>query len=300
MKFSDVELFLSIYKNKNLTKAANSLYMSQSTVSHRLNLLENEIGAPLFIRNKGYQNIELTPCGEEFLSIAQQYILLQEEVKNIGQKKRRLSLRIAGVHTLNNYVLSPFYQRLYSTAPNLELYLSTHHSWEIYKLMDNRELDIGFVNNNAGIQHLNATPILKEAYCVLVHESKYLGFNTISPQMLSPENELFHSYSPEYKQWHDNTWSPSKNCVVHVNETTMLEPFLVHPDYWTILPLSVAKVLSQNRPLKILYLSSPPPDRYCYMLTPNSSSACSRDSIQIFMDILHDFLKECPFSCLND
>nr|WP_304058095.1 LysR family transcriptional regulator [Enterocloster clostridioformis] len=52
MTLEMVETFLTILKYENITSAAQSLYTSQSTVSHRLQLLENEVGVPLFIRRR--------------------------------------------------------------------------------------------------------------------------------------------------------------------------------------------------------------------------------------------------------
>ena len=44
---------LTIARKKNMTKAAEELYVSQSSLSQYLSRLEQEIGVPLFIRAKG-------------------------------------------------------------------------------------------------------------------------------------------------------------------------------------------------------------------------------------------------------
>ena len=44
---------LTIARRKNMTKAAEELYVSQSSLSQYLSRLEQEIGDPLFIRAKG-------------------------------------------------------------------------------------------------------------------------------------------------------------------------------------------------------------------------------------------------------
>ena len=64
MNQADIETFLMLVKTRNITKTAESLYVSQPTVSHRLKLLEEELGVPLLIRKKGYKKVELTPKGE--------------------------------------------------------------------------------------------------------------------------------------------------------------------------------------------------------------------------------------------
>ena len=71
-----IETFLTILKYQNITLAAQKMYASQSTVSHRLQMLEEEVGVPLFIRRKGRRVAELTPGGEEFIPIAERWMSL--------------------------------------------------------------------------------------------------------------------------------------------------------------------------------------------------------------------------------
>lgn len=59
-----------IVQTKNITKTSENLFLSQPTVSHRLKALEDELNTKLIVRKKGHKTIELTPKGEEFISIA--------------------------------------------------------------------------------------------------------------------------------------------------------------------------------------------------------------------------------------
>ena len=47
MTITDINIFLAIIQNHNITKTAQQLFLSQSTISHRLALLEKEIGKPV-------------------------------------------------------------------------------------------------------------------------------------------------------------------------------------------------------------------------------------------------------------
>ena len=53
MDFIDLETYLAAADTLNLTKAADNLFVSQSTVTHRLKRLEDELQYKLFIRQKG-------------------------------------------------------------------------------------------------------------------------------------------------------------------------------------------------------------------------------------------------------
>ena len=51
-------IFLTIVSTNSVSKAAEQLYISQSSVSKRLQQLETEIGVPLITRKKGTRGIE--------------------------------------------------------------------------------------------------------------------------------------------------------------------------------------------------------------------------------------------------
>ena len=50
MNQADIETFLMLVKTQSITKTAENLFVSQPTVSHRLKLLEEELGVSLMIR----------------------------------------------------------------------------------------------------------------------------------------------------------------------------------------------------------------------------------------------------------
>jgi len=64
MTIAQIRYFLAVCKFGSYTKAAESMYVSQPTVSFAIRELENECGTPLF-EKKG-NTISLTPAGEVF------------------------------------------------------------------------------------------------------------------------------------------------------------------------------------------------------------------------------------------
>ena len=74
MELRILQYFLMVAREKNITRAAKQLHMTQPTLSRQLMQLEDELGKPLFIRGK--RKIELTDEGvllrrraEEILSL---------------------------------------------------------------------------------------------------------------------------------------------------------------------------------------------------------------------------------------
>ena len=71
MNLAEIETFLTIVNTKSITRTADLLFLSQPTVSHRLTSLENELGFPLVIRQKGHKQVELTAKGTDFIILAE-------------------------------------------------------------------------------------------------------------------------------------------------------------------------------------------------------------------------------------
>ena len=65
MNLAEIETFLTIVNTKSITRTADLLFLSQPTVSHRLTSLENELGFPLVIRQKGQTTV--TPTASNIL-----------------------------------------------------------------------------------------------------------------------------------------------------------------------------------------------------------------------------------------
>lgn len=84
---------LTIARRKNMTKAAEELYVSQSSLSQYLSRLEQEIGVPLFIRAKG--ELLLTPAGEAYVEAARKVIQIQKELyRNIRSLNHKSHITI--------------------------------------------------------------------------------------------------------------------------------------------------------------------------------------------------------------
>ena len=86
MRYSDVETFLSIVRQKSLSKAATELFLAQSTVSQRLHKLEDEFGGPLVSRKQGVNEVVLTPKGKQFLEVAYQMLALWQQAETMSKE----------------------------------------------------------------------------------------------------------------------------------------------------------------------------------------------------------------------
>ena len=88
MDIKYLNYILAIASRHNMTKAAEDLFVSQSSLSQYLSRLEQELGTPLFTRSKN--ELTLTPAGELYVDAAKKVVKIQKELyQNITALSKR-------------------------------------------------------------------------------------------------------------------------------------------------------------------------------------------------------------------
>ena len=77
MNSRQLEYFLAVAHELNFTKAAESMYVSQTAVTQQIKALEEQLGVSLFERTK--KKVVLTPAGKVFLQEASS--ILNESIR---------------------------------------------------------------------------------------------------------------------------------------------------------------------------------------------------------------------------
>ncbi|KQZ79076.1 LysR family transcriptional regulator [Mesorhizobium sp. Root157] len=72
--------FLEIVHSGSFLRAAERLFVTQTTVSARIRTLEDELGRQLFVRNRN--GAHLTPAGKEFERFAQSFVQIWERARH--------------------------------------------------------------------------------------------------------------------------------------------------------------------------------------------------------------------------
>lgn len=291
MTYEHIETFLSIVTCGNITSAAKKLYVSQSTVSSRIQQLEEELGIPLILRQKGHRNITLTNYGSSFVSIASQWMALWKDTQNLKNIEDICTLNIASVDAVNNYTFVPLFQKHIDSFSNIRLCVNTHHSSEIYTLVENRSCDIGFVFKQIAYPDVISIPIYREMMYLVCHkDSPY--HNQILCDELDISNEIYLNWGQDYKQWHNRHWNPDEQPLMQVNTGSMLQRYLNVPGRWGIAPMSVITgAINSNPNLTFYVLKDPPSPRICYEIKNRYAKSGHQHAIEIIEDEIHSFIE---------
>jgi DNA-binding transcriptional LysR family regulator len=96
MDIDQARTFLAITAHGSFIEASKQLHLTQSTVSARIQRLEDELGTRLFVRNRS--GATLTLAGRRFIDYAKRLVLTADQARaDIGLPERyRASLRVGG------------------------------------------------------------------------------------------------------------------------------------------------------------------------------------------------------------
>jgi len=295
MDYQDIEIFLTIVATKSITKAADILFLSQPTVSHRLNLLENSLEVPLVIRKKGHKTIQLTNKGEEFVAIAQRWIALMKETKALKENQESFYVTLGVTDSLNVAFLAPFYSRLLEGSLPLDIRIQTHHSSELYNLLENHEIDMAFVYHNLHYKNVITEEIFREELYLIQSDPPVINKEKIHTKELDPNQEIFLSWDNNYQIWHDQWITRMPRPRISIDTISLASRLWMQRNYWMIAPVSVIQEFCKTRPFYISKIENKPPDRICYKVTHKSRDPKINKSIKYVEEMLDKFIAERKF-----
>lgn len=285
MNFNFIPTFLTIVRKKSISAAAEHLHVAQTTVSQRLNILEGDLGLKLIERGKGQRKIILTPAGEEFLRLAEQWENIHHDMEVLKHDGPLLTLNIGSVDSFNTFFLRNVYKLINRNSNSIYFYTSTLHSKEMYSLVENKTLDIAYTLIQRNHPNVNVRKCY-ESNLVLIRTGKQDDVK-IHPRELNPRYELFMPWGEKYKIWHEYWWDPLSIQKIRLDDIHLLLDIIRDPMYWAIVPEWIAMIASQIHPISIQYFSEPPPSYICYELTHKNPSSTKTQAIDLFHTYFH-------------
>jgi DNA-binding transcriptional LysR family regulator len=137
--------FLTIAAHGSFLEAAKRLHLTQSTVSARIQNLEADLGAKLFVRNRA--GASLTPAGRRFLQHAKNLVLTVEQARHdVGLPSRyRASIRVGGRIALWDGFLPRWVGWMRRTAPDVSVRSEIGFEEDLMRRLIEGTLDIGLM-----------------------------------------------------------------------------------------------------------------------------------------------------------
>ncbi|MEH6938714.1 LysR family transcriptional regulator [Bacillus sp. JJ664] len=245
MNIENIEAFIYVIHYGSFNKAADSLFLSQPTVTARIQSLERELNCKLFHRTG--KQVMITEEGKRFLPYAQQVVQIYEKGKmHINQKKSQTNeLKIGCTVSVSNYVISEIIPKLSVMNDEVHYKMITGSTDELVKKTVNNEIDIAFVRK---ISHpsLQSIKLFEDPITLYVYKDHpFITKQSISIQDIAKENLIFFECgSLDWLRIHrlfENLESPP-NIKIHTDSSEMAKKLMLEKFGIAFLPsISVKK-----------------------------------------------------------
>ena len=146
MDFRLLEYIVKIAEEKNITKASEKLFISQSALNQQLLKLEQELGTRLFHRSR--TNWHLTEAGKIYVEGARDALKIKHDtytrIQDICDSKTG-TLTIGLTHGRGIYMFASLYPELHSRYPGLDLRPVEMNVYKQQEAIVQGSIDMGFL-----------------------------------------------------------------------------------------------------------------------------------------------------------
>lgn len=177
MDIRELQYFVTIVQEGNISKAAKTLNISQPPLSHAIKLLEEELNTKLFIR--GSRNITLTETGKVLYSKALNLIELHKQsIKEINdiEKNVRGNIAFGCISSAHMFLLEKGVLPFYLKNPQVSYELYEKNTYELIELINANLIDFALVRNPFLSTDLIVEK-LQDEKLVAVYNQKQYTFN---------------------------------------------------------------------------------------------------------------------------
>ncbi len=156
-----LRILKSVVDLKGVTRAAETLHLSQSAVTHQLQALSRSLGYPIFQPGR---RVELTPVGEALYERAGRILALVKETGDAVEALAGLrsgSVQVAGDTTVGIYVLPDALAAFRHHHPQVELSLEVVNRARLRQLLLDGEADLGVTGRPWPDGLIQARPLME-------------------------------------------------------------------------------------------------------------------------------------------
>ncbi|HKY28565.1 MAG TPA: selenium metabolism-associated LysR family transcriptional regulator [Pyrinomonadaceae bacterium] len=175
MEVRDLQVFISVARHLNYTRAGEEVHLSQPSVSIRIRQLETELGVRLF--EQLGKKVALTDAGLLLMQYAQCVITAVQDAEQAIQDLQGLqhgSLRIGASTTPGMYIIPKTIARFKERYPKIEIHLGIKDTREIEAGVIRNEFDFGFVGGHLIGDAIDVLPWLLDELVLIVPPGHYL------------------------------------------------------------------------------------------------------------------------------
>ncbi|WP_420569164.1 LysR family transcriptional regulator [Thalassovita sp.] len=249
-----LEMLIALSKERHFGRAAESLGITQPTLSNGIKQLEEHLGVKLVQRGSRFGGF--TPEGKRALELARNILRETRRLKDEMRFSRQgLSgqIRLAVIPTALTWA-STLATKFNAQHPNVSFSILSRSSVEVLHMIENLEVDAGISYlDNEPLGRMTTCPLYRESYTLLCHKDHPLAGRTglrwrdlhgLKLCLLSPDMQNRRIINRNFMEA-----GLSPQAMIESNSTVVLVSNVVSGDWVTILPTDMATFLSAGHPL---------------------------------------------------
>lgn len=259
ISFRQLEVFCAVAESLSFTRASQSLFISQSTVSQHIRELEDQLGVRLFDRNR--RKVALSAAGEELLARGRGIFQMLHEAETATRSQAdpfagRVSFGCASTTLL--YQLPPMLAAFARQYPQVELNIVSGSIQEISAQLADRTLDLALV-----VLPLNAPGMkrkfLKDERFIAVLPAKHplSDAKVLRAQDLLGERFILHRAGQNTRRLIEQFFLRSQvrlDVAFELEDTEVIKEMVAHRLGISILPASTFPPGRERRDLRTVPL----------------------------------------------
>jgi DNA-binding transcriptional LysR family regulator len=263
MDIEQIRTFLSVVANGSFLEAANRLYVTQSTVSTRIQRLESYLGVTLFVRNRS--GAALTLPGQRFLRHAKSLLLTLEQARHdIGLPSRfRASITVGTRIALWEELLPRWVGDMRRQAPDLSIRSQIGFEEDLMRAMIEGRMDVAIMYTPHHSPGLQIEHLFDETLALL----------TTDPDRPWPNDDyIYVDWGPAFYALHNSHYPDLESPGQVVNIGWLGVQLIISNGGSCFLPMRMAEPLIRAK--KLFHVPDSPQFRLpTYMVFPRDSNS---------------------------
>lgn len=169
MDLKQLRAFLTVAETGNVTRAADMLHLVQPAVSRQIRLLEEDIGTPLFERER--HGMALTEAGQALVGYARRALLeldrarMELSGKNAGSMSGLVTLGL--LPSTVDLLSSPLVSALAAAYPEIRVRIAVGYAGTLMQWLASGEVDAALLYGAERSADIQTTPLIEEALWVI-------------------------------------------------------------------------------------------------------------------------------------
>lgn len=240
MDIEQIRTFLSVAANGSFQEAANRLYVTQSTVSTRIQRLESYLRVPLFVRNRS--GAHLTPQGRRFLRHAKSLLLTLEQARHdIGLPSRfRASITVGARIALWEEMLPRWIGAIRRQSADVSIRCDIGFEEDLMRRLIEGNMDIGLMYTPQHSPGLQVEHLFDETLVLL----------TTDPDKVWPDDDyVYVDWGPAFYAQHSNSYPSLERPAQVVNIGWLGVQLLISNGGSCFLPIRMAEPFIRTQKL---------------------------------------------------